>query len=424
MSPGVLRRPDVVGLAIVSLCAFNGHPASIGSFMNPERVENARLTSADILVVGAGPAGLAVSACLRDAGLSHTVVEREHDVASAWRRHYARLHLHTIKKYSTLPGMPWPNGTPKYPTREMVVAYLTRYAAERAVTPAFGIEVKRITRDGDRFNIETSNGALHPRFVVVATGYNGIPNQPAIPGLDTFTGRTTHSRNYADARPYSGLRTLVVGCGNSGAEIALDLAENGVNVSMVVRSPTHVVPRDLLGRPSQQTAVMLSRLPLGVRDAIVGSVLKLAVGDLSRWGIVRPNIGPQRMIEEHGRMPILDIGTIAMVKAGRIGVRPAVTSISERTVHFANDVKETYDAIIFATGYTPSLDRIVHNFNTIADHRQRPHRFGEETAIAGLYFVGFRNPSTGALREISIEAKRVAVGIAHVNSTGFRKQTG
>jgi thioredoxin reductase len=370
------------------------------------------MSTADVLVIGAGPAGLAVSACLRDRGVEHSLIERECDVASSWRRHYTRLHLHTVKQYSSLPGMPWPTTVPKYPSREQVVTYLTRYAAERAVAPTLGVEVKRIEREGDRFVVRTNVDVQRPRFVVVATGYNGVPFTPHVPGMESFGGPVVHSRDYRDPAPFKGLRTLVVGCGNSGAEIALDLAEQGVTTSMVVRGPVHVVPRDLLGRPSQQTTVMLSRLPVALRDALVVPVLRLAVGDLSRWGIQRPTRGPQRIIETDGRIPILDIGTIAMVKSGRITVVPGVTRVSGSTMHFADGVDREFDAMVLATGYTPGLERIVSGFDAIADARHRPHRFGEETDIPGLYFVGFRNPPTGALREIALEAPRVASALA------------
>jgi cation diffusion facilitator CzcD-associated flavoprotein CzcO len=113
---------------------------------------------------------------------------------------------------------------------------------------------------------------------------------PALPGADAFGGLVVHSSAYRDPAPFAGKRTLVVGCGNSGAEIALDLAEHGVDVSMVVRGPVHVVPRDLLGRPSQSTNIMLSRLPLALRDALVSATMRLAVGDLSKWGIVRRGV--------------------------------------------------------------------------------------------------------------------------------------
>ncbi|MBS0375776.1 MAG: NAD(P)/FAD-dependent oxidoreductase [Proteobacteria bacterium] len=368
----------------------------------------------DILVIGAGPAGLAVSACLRREGLRHVVLERESQIGSAWYRHYDRLHLHTTKRYSGLPMMPWPKDAPRYPSREQVVEYLQAYATTHQIAPRLGITVHKVQQRGSRFWVETSAGTMTPRVVIVATGYNGVPVMPSIPGLDSFRGSAIHAGAYKNAAPYRGKRTLVVGCGNSGAEIALDLAEQGVDVAMVVRGPVHVVPRDLFGRPTQHTNVLLSHLPLGLRDAIAVATVGLAVGDLSRWGIVRPAVGPNRMIVETGRVPILDLGTIAMVKRGKIRVLPAVQKVLPDQVCFAGGAVHPFEAIIFATGYTPGIGRVVEDFEAIADARGRPHRFGEETGIAGLYFVGFRNPPTGALREIALEAPRVARSIRAV----------
>jgi cation diffusion facilitator CzcD-associated flavoprotein CzcO len=165
------------------------------------------MQSEDILVVGAGPAGLAVSACLRKQGLQHTVVEREDTVGSAWRGHYDRLHLHTTKTFSGMPMTPWPKTAPRYPSRDAVVQYLQAYADEHQVKPRLGICVHSVDRQTERFVVRT----------------------------------------YKNSVPFRGKRTLAVGCGNSGAEIALDLAENGVEVAMVVRGPVHVVPRDMFG---------------------------------------------------------------------------------------------------------------------------------------------------------------------------------
>lgn len=362
----------------------------------------------DILVIGAGPAGLAASACLRREGLVHVVLEREAHVGSTWRRHYDRLHLHTTKTYSALPMMPWPKAAPRYPSRDEVLAYLEAYAAAHQVSPRLGVAVQAVRRSGERFTVETSAGVMTPRTVVMATGYNGEPKLPSPPGLAQFLGTAIHASAYRNPAPYRGLRTLVVGCGNSGAEIALDLAEQGVDVAMVVRGPVHVVPRDLLGRPTQHTNVLLSHLPLGLRDAIAMATVGLVVGDLSRWGIVRPALGPNRMIEETGRIPMLDIGTIAMVKRGAIRVLPAVRDILPEGVRFGNGAVHPFEAIIFATGYRPGLANIVEGFESIADARGRPHRFAEGTGIPGLYFIGFKNPSTGALREIALEAPRLA----------------
>jgi indole-3-pyruvate monooxygenase len=365
----------------------------------------------DIVVIGAGPAGLAASASLRRAGLLHVLVERASDVAASWKQHYDRLHLHTVKRHSSLPFSPWPRETPQYPSRADVVSYLERYAEDHRITPRFGVEVRRVTRDSTHFTVDTSAGRLAPRFVVVATGYNGVANRPDFPGLAGFTGSVVHTETYKNPRPYVGKRTLVVGCGNSGAEIALDLSEHGIEVAMVVRGPVHVVPRDLFGRPSQETGILLSRLPIAVRDALVSPILRVAVGDLSRWGIVRPAVGPNRLIEDAGRIPILDIGTIARVKAGRIRVFPAVQEVLPDRVRFVDGRTEAFEAIILATGYRPGLDRFIDGFESISDERGRPRRFGEETVIPDLFFVGFRNPPTGALREIASEAPRVAAAI-------------
>jgi indole-3-pyruvate monooxygenase len=369
------------------------------------------MPSEDILVVGAGPAGLATSACLRREGIAHVVLEREGQIASAWHRHYDRLRLHTTKTYSALPMTPWPKAAPRYPTREQVVEYLRAYAAEHHVGPRLGVTVHAVQRGGEHFTVDTSGGTMTPRVVVMATGYNGVPKLPSIPGMDNFHGSAIHASVYRNAATYRGKRTLVVGCGNSGAEIALDLAEQGVDVAMVVRGPVHVVPRDMFGRPIQHTTVLLSHLPLGLRDAIAMGTIGLAVGDLSRWGIERPPAGPNRMIEESGRIPILDIGTIGMIKKGQIRVLPAVQEICPDGVRFAGGALLPFESIIFATGYTTGLDQVIKDFETIADARGRLSRFGERTGMSELYFVGFRNPPTGALREIALEAPRVARSI-------------
>jgi indole-3-pyruvate monooxygenase len=201
-----------------------------------------------VLVIGAGPAGLATSACLRREGVPHDVIDRAHTVAPAWHGHYARLHLHTVKRHSTLPLTPWGRDVATYPSRAQVVDYFDGYAREHEVHPSFGVEVQRVTRRADDLLVRTSAGERSVQAVVMATGWNRLPFVPALPGADAFGGLVVHSSAYRDPAPFAGKRTLVVGCGNSGAEIALDLAEHGVDVSMVVRGPVHVVSRDCRSR--------------------------------------------------------------------------------------------------------------------------------------------------------------------------------
>jgi cation diffusion facilitator CzcD-associated flavoprotein CzcO len=202
-----------------------------------------------------------------------------------------------------------------------------------------------------------------------------------------------------------------MGCGNSGAEIALDLHEHGARPWLVIRAPIHVTPRDLYGRPAQETSLLLSRLPLRVADRIALTLLKVVVGDLSRYGIHRPEKGPIRMVVEHGRVSMLDIGTLALIKQGLVQVVPGVASLSEGRVTFVDGRTLPFDAIVLATGFRPGLAGFLDGAAQLTTERGTPKVFGE-AAAPGLYFIGFKNPPTGALREMALEAPRIARHIA------------
>jgi indole-3-pyruvate monooxygenase len=366
---------------------------------------------ADVVVIGAGPAGLAVAACLKRRGIEPVVVEATGQVGTSWRNHYKRLHLHTVKHLSHLPEMEMPSYYDRYPTRQQVVNYLERYAQHFHIQPRFAWPVGRASRSEERWLVEgPGDQALSAKHLVVCTGYNRTPNLPMFEG--SFAGPMVHSSSYRDGSPYRDQDVLVVGCGNSGAEIALDLFEHGARPHLVVRSPIHVLPRDLLGRPSQETAVAMRRLPVGARDRIAGWMLKWAVGDLRRWGIERPAKGPVRLIVEEGRVSMLDVGTLALIKSGDIQVRVGVTRLDGHDVGFADGTTGRFDGIVLATGYKATLGDFLDGAADLVNDRGFPTRFGGNAAAPGLFFVGYKNPPTGALREMGIEAGEVAKAIA------------
>jgi cation diffusion facilitator CzcD-associated flavoprotein CzcO len=181
----------------------------------------------DVIIVGAGPAGLAAGGCLRRAGLNFIILEKAHEIAPAWRSHYRRLHLHTVKAFSALPYVPFPRGYPRYVPREKVVAYLDTYAERFELRPRFGETVTSIRREDGGYLVETSTDALSARQVVIASGSNAEPFIPSLPEIEALNGRRLHSADYTEAAPLAGQSVLVVGMGNTGAEIALDLAEGG-----------------------------------------------------------------------------------------------------------------------------------------------------------------------------------------------------
>jgi indole-3-pyruvate monooxygenase len=359
------------------------------------------------LIVGAGPAGLATAACLKRRGVDALVLEAGPTLAESWRNHYERLHLHTVKQQSALPGMPFAEALPRYPSRADVVEYLESYAARFGIAPHTGEAVRRVRADGDGFVVESARTTYRARAVVIAVGLNRVPNADRFPDQDRFHGAVIHSRDYRNAERFAGQRVLVIGAGNTGAEIALDLADGGARPTLALRSPVNIVPRDFLGMPTQLTSIRIYWLPLWLRDAIGRFVSWLAFGRLARYGFARPALGPLSSIELRGRVPVIDVGTIAAIKRGAIAVKPAVTRFTETGAAFADGSESELDAAILATGYRPALGDIVDVPDVVGDDGAP-----RDCASPGLYFVGYRQPATGLLRQIAIEAEAVAAAIA------------
>jgi cation diffusion facilitator CzcD-associated flavoprotein CzcO len=364
------------------------------------------------IVVGAGPAGLASAACLKRRGVEALVLEAGPSLGQAWRHHYDRLRLHTVKQQSHLPGLRFGRELPRYPSRADVVAYLEAYAATFGITPRTGEAVRRVgalAADG-ALVVETARAAYRARAVVMATGYNRVPNPAPLPGQEQFRGSIVHAAAYRNGDSFAGRRVLVVGAGNTGAEIALDLAERGATPTLAIRTPVNVVPRDFLGMPTQLTSIRLRWAPLPLADAIGRLVGRLAFGDLRRYGLARPAEGPLTAIKRRRRIPLIDVGTIGAIKRGAIGVKPAVERLTEAGAVFADESSETFEAVVLATGYRPGLAEIV-DVPGALDDEGLPSG-GKDGAAGKLFFVGYDVVSTGMLREIARQAEAAAAAIA------------
>lgn len=345
---------------------------------------------------------------MRAAGLDVTIFEKADNVGSAWRRHYDRLHLHTDRKHSGLPGMAMPKNYPLYPSRMEMVKYLETYAARFDIHPVFATEVSSLRYDGTRWCATTANGAVAAPVAVVATGIAGSPYRPAWPGMETYRGITAHSSDYGNPGPYLGKRVLVVGFGNSGGEIALDLAEAGVDVALAVRGPVQILPRDLLGLPIVTWAIMYRHLPARLVDIVNAPVLRLALGSMEKLGLRRAAKGPLQMISEDGRVPLIDVGTLRKIRDGSIRIRPGIDRLTENGVVFDDGRTEAFDAMILATGFRPDLRDLVPDVKDVLDQKGMPLAVGRSTAAPGLYFCGQVTSPTGQLREIGLEARRIA----------------
>ena len=362
----------------------------------------------EAIIVGAGPAGLACAACLRQADVHAMILEKAGAVGAVWRRHYDRLHLHTDRGHSGLPGLAMPKTYPRYPARAQVVEYLERYAAILDLRPCFGVEVRRVGRKDGAWCVETSAGSLTAPNVIVATGFADWPYRPRWPGEDRFGGDIRHSTDYRNPVPYVGKRVLVVGLGNSGGEIAFDLAEAGVAVTVAVRGPVNIVPRDLLGIPIMNVAILLRLLPPRVAAALSALVVRLSIGSLRRLGLRRGDAGPLSSVADSGRVPLLDFGTVAKIRDGSIAVRPDIRALDAGIVEFVDGRREVFDAIIAATGFRPDLRELLPRAEVTLRKGGMPRLSGAPTSEPGLYFCGFYISPTGQLREIGMEAQRIA----------------
>ncbi len=366
------------------------------------------------IVIGAGPAGLASAACLSRRGIAARVFEQAANVGSTWRSHYDRLHLHTVKSHSALPGLAFPADVPKYPSRHEVIAYLEAYARHHRIAPEFGEPVVAVLPTGEGWRVVTASGIdVHAHAVVVATGANRVPRMPTFPGQEGFGGRVLHSRDYRNADAFAGQRVLVVGMGNTGAEIALDLAERGITATLAVRSPLNIVRRDVLGRPTQLTSIMLDRLPPRVGEPVARFLRDLTVGDLGRWGITTAQQSPLRQLRLEGRTPVIDIGTVAAIRRGEILVRPGIERFEADGIVFTDGRTERFDTVLMATGFEPAVQAMFPATRLPLDAGGLPLETVGRGDRSGLGFVGFDTRQAGGLlRTIAAQAEEVAQALA------------
>ncbi|XP_040375800.1 probable indole-3-pyruvate monooxygenase YUCCA10 isoform X2 [Oryza brachyantha] len=317
----------------------------------------------EVIIVGAGPSGLAAAACLSQRGVGSLVLERDDCVASLWRhRTYDRLRLHLTKRYCALPHAPHADGAPAYLPRADFLRYLDAYAARFAVRTRLRREVRSARYDAARGRwavdaVDLATGAAErysARHLVAAAGENDEKVVPEVPGMDTFPGKVLHAVDYRSAEGFKGKSVLVVGSGNSGMEIAYDLAVAGATTSIVIRSELHLVSKEVWN-----VAMTLYRyLPAWAIDKVVLLMCAVVFGDTARYGLRRPAIGPFTAKLTTPAYPVVDVGTYAKIRSGEIRVLQAgLKSVRGSDVEFADGQRHAFDAVIFATGYRSTTNQ-------------------------------------------------------------------
>ncbi|KAF8014155.1 hypothetical protein BT93_H0101 [Corymbia citriodora subsp. variegata] len=349
-----------------------------------------------VLIVGAGPSGLAVSNCLSHLSIPNIVLEREDCCASLWRkRSYDRLTLHLAKQFCSLPYMPHASPSSTFMPRKCFIEYIDSYISRFGIEPHYcrSVESGSYIENEKKWRVEARNTLTQEKevyvaqFLVVATGENSKCFIPELPGLDGFEGKIIHSSEYKSGKDYENQKVLVVGCGNSGMEIGYDLANFGAHTSIVIRNPFHVLTKEMV----YIGMLLCKHVPMTIADAVVTFLGKFWYGDLTRYGIHRPAKGPFNLKVANGKTPVIDVGTIKKIQSGDIKVLPEIVRINRNNVVFENNVVEQFDGIIFATGYKSTTNYWLKDYEYIMNKDGMPkrpcprHWKGEN----GIYCAGF-----------------------------------
>ncbi|KAL3650878.1 putative indole-3-pyruvate monooxygenase YUCCA4 [Castilleja foliolosa] len=367
------------------------------------------------IIVGAGPSGLAVAACLQQTGVPNSLIlERSDCIASLWQnKTYDRLKLHLPKQFCQLPFLDFPKNFPKYPSKQQFVSYMESYAKHFSIEPEFRQSVLTAEFDGPAgfWTVRTKDSQYFSRWLIVATGENAEPVIPEIQGIEKFRGPVIHTSVYKSGSVFEKQKVLVVGCGNSGMEVSLDLCRHNASPHMVVRNSVHILPREMFGVSTFSVAMLLLKwLPLGLVDKFLLMVANVKLGNTDKLGLRRPKTGPIELKNATGKTPVLDVGAFSQIKARKIKVVEGVKEITKTGAKFVNGQEIEFDSIILATGYKSNVPSWLKGTDFFTKDgmpkAQFPNGWKGEN---GLYAVGF---TKRGLLGTSSDAVKIAGDIA------------
>ena len=355
----------------------------------------------DVLIIGAGPAGLATAYALKQLGIEYRVIERGNQIGYAWTQTYESLTLHTGKHFSHLPGMNFPASTPLFPTRKNLLDYLSGYAEKFKLNIETDCNAIQVAHYDSRWKVDTSRDEKRARFLVIATGIITNPFVPSLDGQEKFSGGIIHSAAYRKPEGYKGKRVLVIGIGNSAAEITVELARYGIDVTISVRSGAHVVPLRLFGVPIQYHSVLVQKLPRSVRDLLVKAMEKLT------RALRGPPVLPKPSYSVLDRQPVIGFKIVEDIRKGRIKQRGGIREFTEGGVVYEDGNTGEFDEVILATGFRSALSMFGGAISL--DERGFARRDGVVSVDhPDLYFVGHNYSTIGGLRNIYHDSQLTA----------------
>lgn len=350
-----------------------------------------------ILIVGAGPAGLATAYHLQKMGLPYQILEKQ-SLGYAWQNHYDRLHLHTLKQVSALPGLPMPSDYPNFVPRAKLLAYFRQYAQQFDLHLAEGVAVQQAHYDDHGWSVQTDHGCYQADILVAATGIWSTPHCPTFENQTAFKGAIIHAKTYRNPTPFAGQKVLVAGGGNTGTELAVDLSEHGVDSSILIRDGSSFVPYPHSATAMQMLAWALRHAPRRWGETFLQQVRR----DFSDIGISPP---PRMLMDVY---PVVGYELPEAVANGQVRLYTSgIARFTTDGVIFEDGQTAEFDSVILSTGYRPTVEFVAHELEF--DERGWPlvNKHWQATRNPYLYCVGYHYPTTeGWLQSIGRRTKQ------------------
>ncbi|WP_308189729.1 NAD(P)-binding domain-containing protein [Streptomyces sp. WAC 00631] len=359
--------------------------------------KNTMMADRGVCIVGAGPAGLSMARALRWLGVPYEQYERHADVGGIWdidnpgTPMYESAHFISSRRTSGFFDFPMPDSFADYPGHRQILRYTRDFATAFGLREAirFDCSVTGVEQSDGGWRVSLDDGTHKVyRAVVCATGVTWTPRVPWHPG--TFSGEIRHSGSYRDPAEFRGRRVLVVGLGNSGADIACDAAANADAAFVSVRRGYHVIPKHLFGIPTDEFSARGPQLPLRIERPLFKLLLRVLQGDLTRYGLPEPD---HKLFESH---PLLNSQLLHHLQHGDVAIRPGIAALDGSRVRFTDGGTEEIDMILYATGYDWDIPYVPDQYFQWQDGRPELYLTAFNRSHRNLFGLGYLETNSSA----------------------------